>query len=201
MSNITVLTRSRVPVPRDAPIGMSYYNHVDIFTTAVEGNVSLRKALDKITTPYMVIVDSDDEMPSYFPVGTKGVVYGDNRVSEDGVVTVRKNKPFSVDEFYKNPFMFHKAIVNVAELKVVMDAIGSDHPHNFYSFHYFFVAVTAGAVYDPEFQPVWDKKPGTMWSTLQHGIFAGVKKIRADQGKYLRMIAEHKKKIGYTNEA
>ena len=200
MNKITILTRSKEPFDRVVPEGMSYLNYVSTFTTASEANTIIRKALDLIETPYMAIVDSDDDIPGFFPEPQKGIIYGDNRVRQNGIIEIRKNPEFTTDEFYKNPFMFHKAIVNVAELKVVMDAIGPQLPHNFYSFHYYFVAITMGAVYDPMFQPVWNKNPGSLWSKLDSGIMPGVKVIKAQQGEYLKKIARYKKEIGYVNE-
>lgn len=200
MNKITILTRSKEPFDRVVPEGMSYLNYVSTFTTASEGNTNIRKALDLIETPYMAVVDSDDEIPAFFPEPQKGIIYGDNRVRQNGIIEIRKNPEFTTDEFYKNPFMFHKAIVNVAELKVVMDAIGPQMPHNFYSFFYYFVAITMGAYYDPMFQPIWEKKPGSLWSKLDHGIWTGLKVIKAQQGDYLKKIARYKKEIGYVNE-
>ncbi len=200
MNKITILTRSKEPFDRVVPEGMSYLNYVSTFTTASEANTNIRKALDLIETPYMAIVDSDDDIPGFFPEPQKGIIYGDNRVRQNGIIEIRKNPEFSTDEFYKNPFMFHKAIVNVAELKVVMDAIGPQMPHSFYSFHYYFVAITMGAVYDPLFQPVWNKNPGSLWSKLDNGIMPGVKGIKAQQGEYLKKIVRYKKEIGYVNE-
>ena len=200
MNKITILTRSKEPFIREVPVGMSYLNYVSTFTTASEANTIIREALDLVETPYMAVVDSDDEIPAFFPEPQKGIIYGDNRVKYKGTTEIRKNPEFSTDEFYKNPFMFHKAIVNVAELKVVMDAIGPQMPHNFYSFHYYFVAITMGAVYDPLFQPVWNKNPGSLWSKLDNGIMPGVKVIKTLQGEYLKKIARYKKEIGYVNE-
>ena len=200
MNKITILTRSKEPFIREVPVGMSYLNYVSTFTTASEANTIIREALDLVETPYMAVVDSDDEIPAFFPEPQKGIIYGDNRVRQNGIIEIRKNPEFTTDEFYKNPFMFHKAIVNVAELKVVMDAIGPQMPHNFYSFHYYFVAITMGAVYDPLFQPVWNKNPGSLWSKLGSGIMPGVKVIKTFQGEYLKKIARYKKEIGYVNE-
>ena len=200
MNKITILTRSKEPFIREVPVGMSYLNYVSTFTTASEANTNIRKALDLIETPYMAIVDSDDDIPGFFPEPQKGIIYGDNRVRQNGIIEIRKNPEFTTDEFYKNPFMFHKAIVNVAELKVVMDAIGPQLPHSFYSFHYYFVAITLGAFYDPMFQPVWNKNPGSPWSKSDSGIMPGVKVIKAQQGEYLKKIARYKKEIGYVNE-
>ena len=200
MNKITILTRSKEPFDREVPEGMSYLNYVSTFTTAPEANLCVRRALEQIQTPYMTVVDNDDEIPGFFPEPQKGIIYGDNRVRYKGIIEIRKNPEFTTDEFYKNPFMFHKAIVNVAELKVVMDAIGPQMPHNFYSFHYYFVAVTMGAVYDPLFQPVWNKNPGNPWSKTASGIMPGVKVIKTFQGEYLKKIARYKKEIGYVNE-
>lgn len=200
MNKITILTRSKEPFIREVPVGMSYLNYVSTFTTASEANTNIRKALDLIETPYVAIVDNDDDIPGFFPEPQKGIIYGDNRVRQNGIIEIRKNPEFTTDEFYKNPFMFHKAIVNVAELKVVMDAIGPQLPHSFYSFHYYFVAITLGAFYDPMFQPVWNKNPGNPWSKVCSGIMPGVKVIKAQQGEYLKKIARYKKEIGYVNE-
>ena len=200
MNKITILTRSKEPFDREVPEGMKYLNYVSTFTTASEANTNTREALNLVETPYMAIVDSDDEIPAFFPEPQKGIVYGDNRVRQNGIIEIRKNTAFKTDEFYKNPFMFHKAIVNVAELKVVMDAIGPQMPHNFYSFYYYFVAITMGATYDQLFQPVWNKNPGSLWSKLDSGIMPGVKVIKAQQGEYLKKIARYKKEIGYVNE-
>lgn len=200
MNKITILTRSKEPFIREVPVGMSYLNYVSTFTTASEANTNIRKALDLIETPYTAIVDYDDDIPGFFPEPQKGIIYGDNRVRQNGIIEIRKNPEFTTDEFYKNPFMFHKAIVNVAELKVVMDAIGPQLPHSFYSFHYYFVAITLGAFYDPMFQPVWNKNPGSPWSKSDSGIMPGVKVIKVQQGEYLKKIARYKKEIGYVNE-
>jgi hypothetical protein len=200
MNDITVITRSKEPVTRVVPEGISYYNHVDIFKDIVESNISARGALEHVTTPYACFVDSDDDMPEVFPKPSRGVVFGDNRVRENDVVTIRENTYFNHTEFNRNPFMFHKAIVNVKEMKMVMDVIGSRMPHAFYSFHYYLVAQSKGAIKEESFQPIWTKAKGSMWSYLDAGIMPGLKKLNENYPAYMEKIRKYKQSTGYINE-
>lgn len=200
MDKITVITRSLEPVTRVVPESVVYYNHVANFSDVITQNLNARDALEHVTTPYATFVDMDDDMPSVFPNPTRGVVFGDNRVRFNDQIEVRKNTYFNHTEFNQNPFMFHKAIVNVKEMKLVMDVIGSRQPHAFYSFHYYLVAQLMGAIKEESFEPIWNKKPAGLWKTLDAGIMPGLKKLNENYPVYLQKLKAYKQSTGYTNE-
>ncbi len=158
MADLTIITRSKEPFDRVVPEGVVYLNHVSIITDRRSECIENAKAIRKVQTPYFTLVDHDDDIPEYLPLPTKGILYGDLLIEEDGKLTRTKVNEFSDKHFMEFPYLLHKPIYNTQNMLWILDNLPDSNGLHFNMYYHYFLAMLFGANYDSSYDAVWKKQ-------------------------------------------
>jgi hypothetical protein len=173
----TCITLSKEIFNRKLPDDCLYYNSVQTFNKHLTSYEVRLNCIKKITTPYYLMIDSDDPFPNTLFIPNKGILYGDNYVIDNGVETKHKSKDWAADFHVKYPLLIHKAICNTNNSKVLLKILPSRGNYYFELLMYYCLAKFYGYEYNNKFISIWNKNKNGHHSEARLSIINSIQWI------------------------